>query len=83
MSEKLSLAELRKRAYEAVEQEKRDKADMKAKGWKFFVSYWIHGGGDDVSEAFFCKVRPTDKEMRALLKRKGSAQLNDFNIEEL
>jgi hypothetical protein len=51
--------------------------------WKVFA--WIHSwhGGDDRYIVEYFRSRPTDKYVRALLIRYGSADLEDFKVTRL
>lgn len=54
---------------------------MKAKGMLCRVTAWIHpADGDDDQVDWYFPVRPTTKQIRALLRKEGSEILDDFEI---
>ena len=57
----------------------------KAKGFTHRVSAWVHPkqGGSDYQIDLYSKGRMTDIDVQKLLKKKGSAVTNDFQIIEL
>jgi hypothetical protein len=66
--------------------EKRRIADhdqrMKLKGLKVRLRAWIHPteGGDDYLAIWYFSTRPTDSQIRNILRDEGSSVLDDFQI---
>lgn len=60
---------------------RRDK-QMKRKGMVARVEAWIHPeeGGDDYMVDIYYSSRPSDAEIKAQLRQKGSAVLNDYRV---
>lgn len=58
-------------------------AEMKKKGHRYKVDYWIHpvAGGDDKNRFVYFPDRPTRKDIQALLRE--SAVKNDYVILKL
>lgn len=72
--------EKRIRREEASEDKK-----MKAKGFRYKLVAWVHPetGGDDYPIAAYCVVKPTVKEIKKLLTKKGSCHDSDYTIKTL
>ena len=57
---------------------------MHSEGMKYRVTAWIHADeGDDDQVDWYFPVRPTPKQIRALLRKEGSEILDDFEITRL
>lgn len=57
---------------------------MYKQGWRYKVAAWIHtNAGDDDELVFYTKVKPTDVQIRATLKKHSSEVLSDFVLTEL
>jgi len=66
-----------------VEEDRKMNKEMKAKGYRYRIDYWIHhySGGDDTLKTAFFMEKPTDEDIEELLK--DSAIKNDFKITKL
>ena len=74
-----------------MEQAKEDKrkaaedAKMKVKGYRYKTVAWVHpsAGGDDYQVVMYTVKRPLKAEVQAMLKKKRSSILDDYNIAKL
>lgn len=65
------------------DREARKDKSMKRKGFRFKTIAWVHAGGDDYALVMYSKLKPTDEEIKAELKKKRSRVLNDYSTVEL
>lgn len=74
--------EIRKIEEEINKKERQQETEMRAKGFKFKTTLWIHPRkGDDYSTFAYTNIRPTASDIAKWLKR--SAVKNDYRTDEL
>lgn len=83
------MGDLRAEYEKEVEKEKkrltRKDAQMIKQGFTHRVDAWVHpaAGGDDFQVGFYFKGAPLKKDIQALLKKEGSAGLDDYRVFDL
>jgi hypothetical protein len=61
----------------------REDKKRKKQGYTHRIDAWVHAGGDDQEVSWYTKGRPTDAQVKALLKRRRSRVLDDYKVVEL
>ena len=69
-------------AKERDDETKKDKS-AKAKGFRYKALIWVHAGGDDYQLVMYSVAKPSDAEIKTILKKKKSRVLNDYTVTTL